>query len=163
MIIINFFLDSLIVYVHNATTIRTAQRNDIKHFNLHLQSPGKIYRSVSCRQELHEIFCKVQESKSPIKLTGVKRKLNFLDYTKEDIEINNTTKSQVIGNASFPYLTSLDSILTIKEILDTKKNGEKVSLIGYLAAENCPVIQTWLKKSGSLSTKKKLLLLITLA
>ena len=123
---------------------------------MHLQSPGKIYRSVSCRQELHEIFCKVQESKSPIKLTGVKRKSNFLDYTKEDIEINNTTKPQVIGNSSFPYLTSLDSILTIKEILDTKKNGEKVSLIGYLAAENHPVIQTRLKKSGSTVNKKEI-------
>ena len=81
---------------------------------MHLQSPDKKYRSVSYRQEIHEIFCKAQESKSPIKLTGIKRKLNFLDYKKEDIEINNTTKLQVIENASFPYLTSLDSILTIK-------------------------------------------------
>ena len=108
-------------------------------------SPDKIYRSVSYRHELRAIFCKVQESKSPIKLTGVKRKLNYLDHTKEDIEINNTTKLQVIENASFPYLTSLDSILTIKEILDTKKIGKKVSLIVYLAAENRPVIQTRLK------------------
>ena len=81
---------------------------------MHLQSPDKVYRSVCYRQELHEIFCKAQESKSPIKLTGIKRKLNFLDYKKEDIEINNTNKLQVIENASFPYLTSLDSILTIK-------------------------------------------------
>ena len=85
---------------------------------MHLQSPSKIYRSVSYHQELHEIFCKAQESKRPIKLTGVNRKLNFLDHTKEDIEINNTTKLQVIEDASFPYLTSLKSILTIKENLD---------------------------------------------
>ena len=81
---------------------------------MHFQSPDKKCQSVSYRQEIHEIFCKAQESKSPIKLTGVKRKLNFLDHTKEDIEINNTTKLQVIDNALFPYLTSLDSILTIK-------------------------------------------------
>ena len=123
---------------------------------MHLQSPSKIYRSVSYHQELHEIFCKAQESKRPIKLTGVNRKLNFLDHTKEDIEINNTTKLQVIENASFPYLTALDSILTIKEILNTKKNGEKVSIIAYLVAENRPVNQTRLKKSGSTVDKKEI-------
>ena len=150
MMILKCFSDALIVYFHDVTTIRTAQRNDIKYFNMHLQSPDKIYRSVSYRQELHEIFCKAKESKCPIKLTSVKRKLNYLDHTKEDIEINNTTKLQVIENAAFPYVTSLDSILKIKEILDTRKNGGKVSLIAYLAAKNRPVIQTRLKKSGSI-------------
>ena len=82
---------------------------------MHLQSPDKIHRSVSYRQELLEIFCKVQESKSPLKLTGVKRKLNYLGHTKEYIEINNTTKLQETENASFLYLVSLDSILTIKK------------------------------------------------
>ena len=96
---------------------------------MHLQSPDKIHQSVSYRQELLEIFCKAQESKSPIKLTGVKRKLNYLDHTKEYIEINNTTKLQEIDNASFPYSTSLDSILTIKEILDTKKMMERYHLL----------------------------------
>ena len=130
---------------------------------MHLQPPNKIYQSVSYRQELHEIFCKAQESKSTIKLTGVKRKLHFLDYPQENIEINNTIKLQVIENASFPYLTSLDSISTIREILETKKNGKKVSLIAYLAAENRAIIQTQLKKSGSIVNKKEMLLMITLA
>ena len=58
MIIIKCFLHSLIVYVHDATAIKTAQRKDIKLLNMHLQSPDKIYRSVSYRQELCEIFCK---------------------------------------------------------------------------------------------------------
>ena len=123
---------------------------------MHLQSPNKTYRSVSFCQKLHEIFCKAQESKSPIKLTGFKRKLNYYDHTLEDIEINNSTKLQVIENASFPYVTSLESILTIKEILDTKKNGEKVSLIAYLAAENCQVIPTRMKKSGTIINKKEI-------
>ena len=101
-------------------------------------------------------FCKAQESKSPIKLTSVTRKLNFLDHKKDDIEISNTTKLQVIENASFPYLISLDSVLTIKEILDTEKNGEKVLLIAYLAAENDPVIQSRLKKSDSIVNKKEI-------
>ena len=59
MIIIKCFLHSLIVYVHDATTIKTAQRKDVKLLNMHLQSPDKIYRIiVSYRQELCEIFCK---------------------------------------------------------------------------------------------------------
>ena len=62
------------MYIHDVTTIRTAQRNDVKYFNMHLQSPDRKYRNVSYGQEIHEIFCKAQESKSPIKLTGVKRK-----------------------------------------------------------------------------------------
>ena len=103
---------------------------------------------------MHEIFYKAQEPKSPIKLTGVKRKLNYLDHTKEDIEINNTTKLQVTENASFPYVTSLDSILTIKEILNAKKNDVKVSFIAYVAGESPPVIQTRPKNSGSIVNEK---------
>ena len=156
MITIKCFLDSLIVYVHDVTTAKTVQRNDKNYFNMHLQSTDKIYQSVSYRQELHKIFCKALESKRPIKLTSIRRKLNFLDHTKKDIEINNTTKLQIIENASFPYLISLNSILTIKEILDTKKNDENGSLIAYLAAGNRPVIQTRLKKFGSIVHKKEI-------
>ena len=50
----------------------------------------------------------------------------------------------------------MDSVLTIKEILDTEKNGEKVLLIAYLAAENDPVIQSRLKKSDSIVNKKEI-------
>ena len=96
MIIIKCFSDSLIVYVNDVTTIKTVQRNYKKHFNIHLQSPENIYRSVSCCQELNGIFCKAQEI--PINITSVKWKLNYLDLTKEDID-----------NASFPYVRSLDS------------------------------------------------------
>ena len=123
---------------------------------MHLQSSNKTYRSVSFCLKLHEIFCKAQESKNPIKLTGFKRELNYYDHTKEDIVINNSTKLQVIENASFPYVTLLESILTIKEILDTKENGEEVSLIAYLAAKNCPVIQTQTKMSGTIINKKEI-------
>ena len=123
---------------------------------MHLQSSNKTYRSVSFCLKLHEIFCKAQESKNPIKLTGFKRELNYYDHTKEDIVINNSTKLQVIENASFPYVTLLESILTIKEILDTKENGEEVSLIAYLAAKNCPVIQTQTKMSGTIINEKEI-------
>ena len=50
----------------------------------------------------------------------------------------------------------MESILTIKEILDTKENGEKVSLIAYLAAKNCPVIQTRMKMSGTIINRKEI-------
>ena len=123
---------------------------------MHLQSSNKTYRSVSFCLKLHEKFCKAQESKNPIKLTSFKRVLNYYDHTKEDIVINSSTKLQVIENASFPYVTSLESILTIKEILDTKENGEEVSLIAYVAAKNCPVIQTQTKMSGTIINKKEI-------
>ena len=150
------FSDSLTVYVHDVTAIRTAKRNDIKYFNMHLQSQYKTYRSVSYCQELHEIFSKAQESKSPIKLTGFKRKLSYYNPTEEDIVIDSSTKLQVIEDVSFTYVTSLESVLTIKEILDTKKNDEKVSLSAYLVSENCPVIQTRVKKSGTIINKKEI-------
>ena len=62
---------------------------------MHFQSPGKICRSISYRQELHEKFCKAQESKGPIKLTGVKRKLNFLDHKRRcrDQQYNQTSSN----------------------------------------------------------------------
>ena len=88
--------------------------------------------------------------------------MNYHDHTKEDKEIKNKIKLQGNKDASLPDLTSLVSILTIKEILDTKKNGEKVSLIAYLAAENRPVSKHDRKSLVPLLTKKKLLLMITL-
>ena len=95
---------------------------------MHLQSPDKIHRSVSYCQELLEMFRKAQESKSPIKLTGVKRKLNYLDHTKEYIEINNTTKLQkLIMPRSLFNIIGLN--LNNQRNFRHKKNDGKVSLI----------------------------------
>ena len=90
MIIIKCILDSLIVYVHDVTTtiMRTAQKSKNKNRYEIFQ-----HASLIARQNIPKCFlsprttlniCKVQESKSPIKLTSKKRKLNFLDHAKED-------------------------------------------------------------------------------
>lgn len=43
IITIKYFSDSLIVYVHDVTALKTTQRDDIKCFNMHLQTPDKTY------------------------------------------------------------------------------------------------------------------------
>ena len=65
IITIKYFSDSLIVYVHDVTALKTAQRDDIKCFNMHLQTPDKTYWIVSYHHELHYVFRKAQESTSP--------------------------------------------------------------------------------------------------
>ena len=65
IITIKYFSDSLIVYVHDVTALKTAQRDDIKCFNMHLQTPDKTYWIVSYHHELHYVFSKAQESTSP--------------------------------------------------------------------------------------------------
>ena len=71
-------------YYYNENSAKNKNKNRYEIFQ---------HASLIARQNIPKCFlsprttlniCKVQESKSPIKLTSKKRKLNFLDHAKED-------------------------------------------------------------------------------
>ena len=52
----------------------------------------KHFRGVSYRMDLKNAFEMAEQKRSPIKLSGVKRKLNRYDQHLEDIEVGKLTK-----------------------------------------------------------------------
>ena len=59
-------------------------------------------RSGSYRQELREQLVDAAVKMSPVKIRNFKRKANFFDNTKYDIEVNNHTEIQLI-DADVPF------------------------------------------------------------
>ena len=56
-----------------------------------IQTNDELYRGISYRQDLREKLIKHEEDKTPIKIKKIKRKINYIDNSKIDIEINNET------------------------------------------------------------------------
>ena len=147
----------MVVYVHDVTDVKNAARDPtVKYFNMKLQSPTKSFRSVSYREDYHEKLMEAAKTKSPVKLTGIKRKINFYDNTKEDIEINNTTDIIDIHEVPFKYQSSESETFTIKDILENKKHKDVVSLHAYLTTGTRPTIPTRIKSTGTVVNKKEL-------
>ena len=127
----------------------------VKYYNMTLQSTYQIYRSFSYRADLRDEILKLANEKSPIKLQHGKRKMNYYDQSKLDIEINNQTKLIEIEDAHFKY-SRLDeeNPINIKTIIDQKENRNVVSLHAYLAIEDRPIISTSTRNSKSQMNRK---------
>ena len=67
-----------------------------------LQTPDCNMRSVCYRKELREKLVDAAVKMSPVKIRNFKRKPNFFDNTKDDIEVNNHTEIQLI-DADVPF------------------------------------------------------------
>ena len=120
-----------------------------------LQSTDQVYRSVSYRADLRDELAKIANDKPPIKLQHVKRKINYYDQSKLDIEINNERKLIEIEEAHFKY-SRLDeeNPINIKTIIDQKENRNVVSLHAYLAIEDRPIVSTSTRNSKSQINRK---------
>jgi len=66
-----------LAYVHNVSPIKKSKRSHVDYFNCKLQCKDMTYDSVSFKSEAHSILNTAADQKSPIKLTGYKRKANF--------------------------------------------------------------------------------------
>ena len=152
-------IETLIAYVHNVTPVKPAKRNpSMKYFNLKLQSPSKSYRSVCFYDDYHDKLEEFSKSKSPIKLSGIKRKMNFYNPSEEDIEISKKTVIEAVDDdeISFSYESDDVELVTIKHILEKSKDRDRVSLYAYLNIDNGMTVPTRLKKSGAVVNKKEL-------
>ena len=118
---------------------------------MHLQSPTKVFRSVAYKENLHETFLKVAATKSPIKLKKIKRKINYYDQSKEDIEIKNYTEVIEVNDANFCYENLDGHLFTIKDI-QKKELNHNVSLHAYVTITDRPKLSTPIKRQRSQSS-----------
>ena len=124
-----------------------------------LQTEQEIYRGVSYNPDVRQILVDAEKQKSPLKLKNIKRKVNFFDRSKLDIEINNRTNITNMENdvLFFKYqkLDQDDQVIDIAKILREKREHDIVSVVGHISIENRPVTKTTLKHSGETIEKKE--------
>ena len=81
-----------------------------------IQTPDVNYRRVSYREDLREILMKVEENHSPIKMKNIKRKINYKDSSKIDIESNKDTILIEQNEVPFKYRKIMDEICPVVTI-----------------------------------------------
>ena len=107
-----------------------------------IQTPDVNYRVISYRKDLREKLIKVEENHSPIKRKNIKRKINYKDNSKIDIEINKDTILMEQNKAPFKYRKIMDEIcpnVTIGTILKEKKNSDCISLHCFIDLKTAQV------------------------
>ena len=101
-------------------------------------------------------FSKTAQNKSPVQMTAVKRKPNYFDKTKADIEVTNNTVLEILeeNDVEFEYIKyeQIDEspLVDVATILSSKKDKHSVSLRLYLTVEEtCGsyVIKVFIKNS----------------
>ena len=81
-----------------------------------IQTPDVNYRRVSYREDLGEKLMKVEENHSPIKMKNIKRKMNYKDNSKIDIESNKDTILIEQNEVPFKYRKIMDEICPVVTI-----------------------------------------------
>ena len=81
-----------------------------------IQTPDVNYRRVSYREDLREKLMKVEENHSPIKMKNIKRKMNYKDNSKIDIESNKDTILIEQNEVPFKYRKIMDEICPVVTI-----------------------------------------------
>ena len=81
-----------------------------------IQTPDVNYRRVSYREDLGEKLMKVEENHSPIKMKNIKRKINYKDNSKIDIESNKDTILIEQNEVPFKYRKIMDEICPVVTI-----------------------------------------------
>ena len=122
-----------------------------------IQTNDELYHGISYRQDLREKLIKHEEDKTPIKIKKIKRKINYIDNSKIDIEINNETELIAQNEVPFKYRKVMDDlcpVVTISTELKEKKNNDCISLHCYINVEDRPTVRTTLRYSANAINKK---------
>ena len=91
---IRLFLEEIIGFAHDVSELRTDKT--VQYYTTMLQSPDKNYRTVSYRKVLKDVKMKV-------KMTAVKRKPNYFDKTKTDIEVTNHKALEILEESDVEF------------------------------------------------------------
>ena len=130
--------------------VKSGARNEnIRYYNMMIQKTLEdIYESVSYREDLRDQLLKVEKNRCPVKLFNIKRKMNFRDPSKTDIEINNKTELEEQDEVPFKFRKvseGIYSVVTVGAILKEKKHNDYVSLDCYVNIEDRPTVPTTLR------------------
>ena len=107
-------------------------------------------------------FAKAAQNKSPVKMTAVKRKPNYFDETKTDIEVTNNIMLKTLdeNDVEFGYIKyeQIDEcpLVDVATILSSKKDKDSVSLHLYLTVEERSVVPTLRKYSSKTVNKNEI-------
>ena len=144
--------------IHLISTVKSGRKNSsITYFDMMIQTDVN-YRGVSYREDLREKLIKVEENHSPIKMKNIKRKINYEDNSKIDIEINKGIILTEQSGVPFKYRKIMDEIcpvVTIRTILKEKKNNDCISLHCFINVEDRPSISTKLPYLPTSVNKKE--------
>ena len=110
-----------------------------------IQTPDVNYRWISYRKDLRKKLIKMEENHSPIKMRNIKRKINYKDNLKIDIEISKDTMLIKYNEVPFKYRKVMDEIcpiVTIGTFLKEKESNDCISLHCFINVEDRPSIST---------------------
>ena len=138
--------------------VKSGARNEnIRYYNMMIQTSEDIYRSVSYREDLRDQLLKVEKSRWPVKLFHIKRKMNFRDPSKTDIEINNKTELEEQDEVPFKFKKVSEDVcpvVALGVVLKEKKHNDYVSLHCYVNIEDRPLVPTTLRYQTKVINKK---------
>ena len=128
-----------------------------------MQTPDVNYRGVSYIEDLREKLIRVEENHSPIKMKNIKRKINYKDNSKIDIEINKDNILIEQNEVPFKYrkiVNEICPVVTIGTILKEKKNNDCILLHCFIKVKDRQVYPLNFHIHRLPSTKKKSLVMI---
>ena len=134
------FLDSIDAYIHGVSEVKQATNNpDLAYFNLTLQSPEKVFRGVSYRVDVRETLENAQNSKSPVKITNIRKRPNKLFPDKTDITLTGKSVIQP-STEDFEYIDQsvVSPTSNVADIKAGKCEDRMVTVVAHVKAENCP-------------------------
>jgi len=107
---------------------------------MQLQTDTENVNTVSFKPELQETFKEASTNKSPVKISGHKRRANWRDNTVQDIEIGRNAKVKLMENAHFAYqeMQSPEApSMLVEEVLDAGYDHQLLSITGYVNLGEC--------------------------
>ena len=123
----------MIAFVHRVSDLHKSPTKNINYFNFDLQSKEETIRAVAFKKELKETFDSAGSNKTPLKLTGFKRKADHFNQSLQNIEINSRTTITLLtqDNVDFKHdagkpLKSA-KLTSVKEILE--KGYENLAIL----------------------------------
>lgn len=110
--------------MHNVSPLKKSKNKSVGYFNCNLQTQGQTFQAVAFKLETKDTLDEASVSKSPVKLSGFKRKDNFHNNKIQDIEINKKTNVTLLSKeqAPFRYHTitpDVAELVDVKTLLDS--------------------------------------------
>ena len=129
-------------YIDLILAVKSGCKNsNITYFGMIIQIPDVNHKGVSCSKDLQEEFIRVEENHFPIKRINIKRKRNYRDKSKIDIEINKVTIWIEQNEVPFKYSKNMGEIfptVTIRTIPKEKNNNDCILLHCFINVEDLP-------------------------
>ena len=93
----------MLAFVHNVSPVKKSQNKRVEYFNCQLQTQDQTYQAVSFKLDHKSTLDEASDSKSPVKLSGFKRKANYRNNNIQDVEINKKTNITLLDSTKVSF------------------------------------------------------------